>query len=47
MKITTFAAIYIGSYEVSMKVFEIRPGRKIRLMCAAVWSWGWTLTVRA
>lgn len=30
MKITTFAAIYIGSYEVSMKVFEIRPGRKIR-----------------
>ena len=32
MKITTFAAIYIGSYEVSMKVFEIRPGRKIRLV---------------
>lgn len=30
MKITTFAAIYIGSYEVSMKVFEIRPGKKIR-----------------
>ena len=30
MKITTFAAIYIGSYEVSMKVFEISSGRKIR-----------------
>lgn len=30
MKITTFAAIYIGSYEVSMKIFEISPNRKIR-----------------
>ena len=30
MKITTFAAIYIGSYEVSLKVFEISPNRKIR-----------------
>ena len=30
MKITTFAAIYIGSYEVSMKIFEISPNRRIR-----------------
>ena len=30
MKITTFAAIYIGSYEVSMKIFEISSSRKIR-----------------
>ena len=30
MKITTFAAIYIGSYEVSLKVFEISANRKIR-----------------
>ncbi len=30
MKITTFAAIYIGSYEVSMKIFEISGRRKIR-----------------
>lgn len=30
MKITTFAAIYIGSYEVSMKIFEISSNRKIR-----------------
>ena len=30
MKIITFAAIYIGSYEVSMKIFEIRPNRKLR-----------------
>ncbi len=30
MKITTFAAIYIGSYEVSLKVFEISGNRKIR-----------------
>ena len=29
MKITTFAAIYIGSYEVSMKIFEISGRRKI------------------
>ena len=30
MKITTFAAIYIGSYEVSLKVFEISAKQKIR-----------------
>lgn len=30
MQITTFAAIYIGSYEVSLKIFEISAGRKIR-----------------
>lgn len=30
MKITTFAAIYIGSYEVSLKIFEISPKKKIR-----------------
>lgn len=30
MKITTFAAIYIGSYEVSLKIFEISANRKIR-----------------
>lgn len=30
MKITTFAAIYIGSYEVSLKVFEISARKKIR-----------------
>lgn len=30
MKITTFAAIYIGSYEVSLKIFEISIHRKIR-----------------
>ena len=26
----TFAAIYIGSYEVSMKIFEISARKKIR-----------------
>ena len=30
MKITTFAAIYIGSYEVSLKIFEISPKKAIR-----------------
>lgn len=30
MKITTFAAIYIGSYEVSLKIFEISANRRIR-----------------
>lgn len=30
MKICTFAAIYIGSYEVSVKIFEISGKRKIR-----------------
>ena len=30
MKICTFAAIYIGSYEVSIKIFEIAGKRKIR-----------------
>ncbi len=30
MKTTTFAAIYIGSHEVSLKVSEITSGRKIR-----------------
>ncbi len=30
MKITTFAAIYIGSHEVSLKVFEISANHKIR-----------------
>lgn len=30
MKITTFAAIYIGSYEVSLKIFEISPRKKVR-----------------
>ncbi len=30
MNICTFAAIYIGSYEVSLKVFEIVPKKKIR-----------------
>lgn len=30
MKITTFAAIYIGSYDVSLKIFEISARRKIR-----------------
>ena len=30
MKITTFAAIYIGSYEVSLKIFEISARKKIR-----------------
>ncbi len=30
MKITTFATIYIGSYEVGLKVFEISESRKIR-----------------
>lgn len=29
MAIHTFAAIYIGSYEVSLKIFEISPKRKI------------------
>ena len=32
MKITTFAAIYIGSYEVSLKIFEISPRRKMRVI---------------
>ena len=30
MRITTFAAIYIGSYEISMKIFELSAKRKIR-----------------
>ncbi|MCI8489536.1 MAG: phosphatase [Lachnospiraceae bacterium] len=30
MKITTFAAIYIGSYEVSLKIFELPPKKPIR-----------------
>ena len=30
MNITTFAAIYIGSYEISMKIFELSAKRKIR-----------------
>ena len=30
MGVTTFAAIYVGSYEVSLKVFEISEKRKIR-----------------
>lgn len=32
MKITTFAAIYIGSYEVSLKIFELSPKRPIRII---------------
>ena len=30
MKIHTFAAVYIGSNEVSLKIFEISAKRKIR-----------------
>lgn len=30
MSICTFAAIYIGSYEVSLKIFEIVPKKKLR-----------------
>jgi len=30
MKITTFAAIYIGSYEVNLKIFEISAPKKVR-----------------
>ena len=30
MRITTFAAIYVGSYEVSLKITEISAKRKIR-----------------
>ena len=30
MGITTFAAIYIGSYEVSLKIFELSPKKKVR-----------------
>ncbi len=30
MGVTTFAAIYVGSYEVSLKIFEISEKRKIR-----------------
>lgn len=30
MKITTFAAIYIGSYEVSLKIFELSAKKPIR-----------------
>ena len=30
MRITTFAAIYVGSYEVSLKITEISTKRKIR-----------------
>lgn len=30
MRITTFAAIYIGSFEVSMKVFELAPRKNLR-----------------
>ena len=30
MKICTFAAAYIGSYEVSLKIFEISPKKGIK-----------------
>ena len=30
MAIHTFAAIYIGSYEVSLKIFELSAKKKIR-----------------
>ena len=30
MSVTTFAAIYVGSYEVSLKVFEISGKKNIR-----------------
>lgn len=30
--ITTFAAIYIGTYESSMKIFELSPRRKVRVI---------------
>lgn len=32
MKITTFAAIYIGSYEVSLKIFELSPRKPLRVI---------------
>ena len=32
MKITTFAAIYIGSYEVSLKIFELSSKKPIRVI---------------
>ena len=30
MAVTTFAAIYIGSYEVSLKIFEISPRKRLK-----------------
>ena len=55
--IHTFAAIYIGSYEVSIKIFEISGKKKIRdidyirsrieLGRDASWTaTGWTVTKR-
>ena len=32
MSVHTFAAIYIGSYEVSIKIFEISAKKKIQVI---------------
>ncbi len=41
MAITTFAAIYIGSYEVSLKIFEL-SGKK-RSVRSTISAQGWSL----
>ena len=39
MAVTTFAAIDIGSYEVSMKIFEMSKRIGFREMSVTSWSW--------
>ena len=42
MAVTTFAAIDIGSYEVSMKIFEMSKRIGFRSMMS-VTSWSWVV----
>ena len=48
MAVTTFAAIDIGSYEVSMKIFEMskRIGFREIMMSVTSWSWAVELTLQ-
>ena len=41
MAVTTFAAIDIGSYEVSMKIFEMSKRTALGRSMMSVTSWNW------
>ncbi len=43
MAVTTFAAIDIGSYEVSMKIFEMSKRIGFREINDVVTSWSWAV----
>ena len=43
MAVTTFAAIDIGSYEVSMKIFEMSSGSASGRSMMSVTSWSWAV----